>query len=305
MVAPTAFPSVEGLQISKDGSEYVYGGSIALNRILGRMRDLAPTGSYPFRLWLINTYTLFENVHTLDATLRTTSEAFHAEVNILLQYIEAYAASLPGKHRIPEVVFYHPTYTLIPDKRRREVKEGTKSGKARMQLDTLYQKFIRSEMAPGPVHLPRPNGLSSMWSVPVGRGSFPHRELSRWLQQSAPQLTYTSGEAVALITHCPMDLHIHRYVPGLIVFERYTGELLGTKDFGKKIDSTGTVPFNMYTHQVFGDKVHLKPLITPKQKRELLAIAEKRKWHHRSQQDIFNDIKTLTGLKSEDAALKL
>lgn len=305
MNAIPTFPSTEGMQTSSDGSEFIYGGSIAINRILGRLRDTAGPRAVPYRLWLINAYTLLENVFKPDAREEDIVAALHMEVNLLVQYIEAYMSHCTGPFRPPTIVFYAPTYR-IPDKLLREQNKDTKSGAKRIALDRLYAKLQGSLFGTQPLQLNRAQAFSLTWSVPVGSRNLPHRDLAIWVNNAARDLTYVVGsDPVALITHCPIDFHITRQLSNIDLHERYTGEVIKPRAFGKKLHDSGHVPFGIYTHQLFGDKVHLASRMDVKTKKAIVAAAEKDKWAHKTDSEILTAISRITGLKSTDFTLKL
>ena len=50
------------------------------------------------------------------------------------------------------------------------------------------------------------------------------------------------------------------------------------------------MPFNIATHRVFGDDVHLVPLCQRKQRTELIELATARQWAIRTEREIIGDI---------------
>lgn len=292
-----AFPDVSGLEKSADGSEIIYGGSVAINRLLGLLRDTAgsPTAT-PWMLYLINAFTLADNVFDVKATTRENENAFHADVNLLCQYIEAYMASFPRVLRAPVIVFYIPDYGHLPKKLVRGHKEGTRAE----ALDTFY-KNLRLTFPIKASRLNPGSDASQQWSVHVGGGTFPHRDLVQWLRETSTELSYVyNSDPAAIITHCPIDLHIHRMISNLSLLERYTGRIQGPSQFGHKLNKDGFVPFNLYTHRVFGDSVHLKPMVSGKDKKALLKVAEEKSWWQKGQQDILKDIVAETGIPATE-----
>jgi len=301
----STFPATASLERSKDGSEIIAGGSIALNRTLNLLRDTAGTGT-PWRLWCINLYTLFENVcedpmqpgPQLEAALQN-------EIWLLVQYIEAYAAHIPGIVRRPDIIFYAPDYGFIPKKLRRAISTETKGGKRQNAIDVTFAAFRNARiMKQPPVRPDTP--LTHPAYIPVGQGGYPHRDLVRWIRDHGRALSYIyNQEPIALITHCPIDLHLRRYLRNVFLLERYTGNVLQPHEFGKKISTSPDVPFNTYTHQLFGDKVHLEPRVTGKLKAAILETAKEKKWPQRSESEIFSDILRLTKLDVSAFPLKL
>ena len=305
MMLNSTFPSTASMERSKDGTEPIVGGSIASNMTLNNLRDTAGTG-VPWRLWLINLYTLFVNVcedpiqsgPALDAALQK-------EIQLLVQYIEAYTAHIRGAPRRPDIIFYAPDYGFIPSKLRREISMETKGGKHQHAIDLSFAAFRKTRILRQPAL--RPDApLAGPAFIAVGQGSYPHRDLVRWIREHGRALGYVyNQEPVALITHCPIDLHLRRYLQNLFLLERFTGNVLQPHEFGKKISASPDVPFNIYTHQLFGDKVHIASRVSGKLKTTLLDAAKEKNWLKRSEAEILTDILRLAKIEASAFPMKL
>ena len=94
------------------------------------------------------------------------------------------------------------------------------------------------------------------------------------------------GREVILLTHNPLDLHVTNLGLDVKLLRSHTGDIVESKDFGKKILKRDHIPFNEYTHLLFGDKDNIKPHLGIKRKNELLEIAEKEHWEVRSHNDV-------------------
>jgi hypothetical protein len=292
------FPSTEGLGKSQDGSELVYGGSIAINRQLGRLRDLAgQKDAPPYLLYLINVYTLVDNIYSKDTKVSILEDLLTTEINILTTYIEAYSShfnSYMSKSFKPTIIFYIPEYN-IPSKYRREIDSKTQKGKIKLFYDLIRKSFGRNivEMSS--------TGNSYRYMLPVGHVTYPHREIVPIVQRLSSKIDYMFGSGpVGLISHITLDLHIGRLIPNIHLLERYTGDVLTYSQFGKKLDKGGRVPFNVYTHRAFGDDLLLEPLVQRKLKKELLEVAEKKRWMRLSPGEIAVHIKDVTGVSIAD-----
>lgn len=286
-----AFPDVSTLEKSQSGDEYIYGGSVGINRILGHLRDTAFLSSAPkYGLFLINTLTLLDNVY--DKGTKNEAElykAFLKEVEMLCMYIEAYA-SVRKIPYTPTIVFYAPTYERLPSQVRRD-----NSNNANGRVQALHD-VLRPQLAYSPTDI-SVTDASQRWIVPVGSAGLPHKDIVAWLRGKAGKLHYIqSQDQVALITHCVIDLYIHLSLPKVQLLERYTGQVKQPSTFGSKLGVGNHVPFNMYTHRAFGDKIHIKPLVQGIKKTNLLTVAEKNKWTRLSQDLILNDLVKHTGL---------
>ena len=81
-----------------------------------------------------------------------------------------------------------------------------------------------------------------------------------------------------MISHMPVDYHVMRRVGEFSLLESYTGALKRPSDLSTKLFNNPWVPFNKYTHVLFGDKYLLKPLAVPKVRKELKKNAETEQW---------------------------
>ena len=134
----------------------------------------------------------------------------------------------------------------------------------------------------------------------MGDRSTPHRDLASWIRAQAGKLTYLHGQdTVALISHCVMDLYLSTRFPKLHLLERYTGSVKTERDFGTKLIPSGAVPFNLYTHRLFGDKIHLKPMIKGSMRDSVLKSAEKKNWTKLGQDAILAEITKLTEIPAD------
>lgn len=280
------FPDLASLEKSQDGTEYIYGGSVGVNRILGFYRGNAFVRHRPeWTYHLFNVFTLVRNVYVKTMTDAELRRAFDAEVALIVRYVQAYGecSSLP-QHRHPAIVFYIPDYAAFPKDRLRQKAEGAQL------LERAYITICR--------HLPKTptQAEPSVWVLPCGsRTRFPHQELAQWLRHHD---IHSWREPMVLVTHCLTDLHLGHNVTRLQLLESYTGILRGAKQFGERLDASGAVPFTSTTHQVFGDSVHLQPLVRGVMKKTLQARAITHRWVVRTDMEIMSDVTNITKIPS-------
>jgi hypothetical protein len=93
-----------------------------------------------------------------------------------------------------------------------------------------------------------------------------------------------------LISHIPLDFHLHRLIKDTTLFESYTAELKAAKFFGEKVFKHNRIPFNQYTHLALGDSVYVQPLVKGKQKKEIISRAEQVNWNIRTEHEILLDL---------------
>lgn len=280
------FPDESHMERSKDGTDPIRGGSIGLNRILGRFVNRSKSDHRPeFTAVILSAFTIVRNVvgTEKDITIVQLEEAFVRDVNLFLDYYDTYLSITKSgmmRDKLCPVVIYFPDYKRVENQIRRE-QTGQKA-----HLLTLYAKFLsryngRDEMVRELEH------CRCYW-IRAGDATYPHKEVARKFREiaSQPKSAYSSGDKIALMSHVPLDYHLVGRLRGINLLESYTGELKGSDQFGLKLDKEGRLPFNTVTHVVFGDASFIKPWVSPKVRKQLLEQAVKEKWVTRSEDDL-------------------
>lgn len=295
-----SFPDESQMDRSQDGSDPIRGGSIGFNRVLGYFVDHAAQHRTPaFNACLISAFTIYRNIFAMDksASIETLEQLFIKDLTLFLQYYDTYldhtkTSFMQGKKAA--VIVYFPQYGRLDKDIRLEPSES------RLELFTGYNKFLkrfsgRDEMVREMEH------LSCFW-IRAGDATYPHKELSRKLRDitAHPKSLYTSGDPISLISHIPLDFHLASRVRNLLVFESYTGKVRPWDEIRFRIDKDGFIPFNSTTHGVLGDRVLIKPLVSGKVKREILAKAKEDKWLSRTEEDIRHRIAKIANLPIRD-----
>ena len=96
-----------------------------------------------------------------------------------------------------------------------------------------------------------------------------------------------------MISHCPVDFHVHRYCKKFSIIETHTGRYRTSKELGDKVFKHPNLPFIPALHMLLGDKEYVVPSIGIKEKRLLLEMAEKRKWELSTSFSIEENIRSL------------
>lgn len=288
------FPSTENLALSENESEFIYGGSIGINRILDMFRKRAPIGNnktpaYPWHLYLLNGMTLFENVYEDKHTKNTIIELIEKDIEMLMIYASSYM-SFFTKDR-PTFIIYIPSYGLLPKSEVRSIPESKKK-----KWD-MYEKVYRDIFQQNRM-VQHQNEHGYQWVTKAGTQRLPHKELSR-LIQSLPPKHYKKRTPIFLMSHIALDLHMSALVPNITLVERYTGLIKEPKNFGTKLNTNVSVPFNVYTHRLFGDKHLLHPLLKGKKKKTLEEKIATENWHLKTKTEIRNAILQHTEIASQ------
>jgi len=271
------------MQRSTVSGDLILGGSVGLNRILLYFRDNAYKHvRYEWNIFLVNMFTVFRNVYGKDLTEAQILQAVDTDVGLLLTYFDAYKTA---KHPTPPyvTVFYIPTYTKIPEALLR-----THTSDAHKQFMDMYTKVCAH--LPQHLTLAGEDTVSKVYLAPVGKTTFPHKDLLKIItDQCKPTIGATTPQ-VLLLSHCPIDLHLSARIQHLSLIESNTGAVKAPNEFGAKLEKSVRIPFHTYTHRLFGDSVHLKPLVVRNEKAKILEVAENNKWYIRSPAEILADI---------------
>lgn len=246
-----------------DTGEIINDCSVGLNRILNMLAANANNPQRPlFDVYLINILTMARNCFDKHMS----DKEWHIKINHDLEILKNYLTSYCGETaKNSAVVFYLPTYTL-PEEFMRPL-----TG-VRAELD-IFAKRMKS-MLPRQMTLISDGPLQMYVSV-LGNSPFPHQQLAR----TVAKVSRAGRSAkVMLVSHIPLDFHLHRFIPQTYLLESYKAEFVNPKEFGYKVFKVSDVPFNQYTHLAFGDDVLIKPILQRKAKADAIDRAKMKRW---------------------------
>lgn len=291
-----AFPNESLLEKSDHSGEPIRGGSIGLNRVLGYFVDHAERDHKPaFTACLLSAFTILRNVY---GTLKTENmseieKGFVNDISLFMTYYNTYLGftkqGMVSDKKAP-VVVYFPSYDRV------EKEILLEPSKERATLSSLYRKLFsrtsgRDEKVQDQEH------ASCFW-IRAGDAGYPHREVARKFKEivAHPMSLYRNGDPIAMISHIPFDFHISRRLRGIMLLESYTGLLRPVQDVRMRLDKSGAIPFTTITHLIFGDGHLIRPMVSPKVRRDVREQAEKEKWLSRSEEDVKNRISKINGV---------
>lgn len=81
-----------------------------------------------------------------------------------------------------------------------------------------------------------------------------------------------------LISHIALDYYLFRCFRNVKLFECFTGLVKEERDLGKKVFKEDGIPFNVYTHVLFGDSTKVKPLVSHNKKSKFVELAHRERW---------------------------
>lgn len=272
------FPDVSSNPKGQDGTTiYGTGTSIGSNRIFHYLRQNANGFDPPkWDLYLINIYTLVRNAYSKGIEQRVLESIVDADSDLLMIYIGAYTTF---RRQIPSVVFFYaPDYSAVPKDIMR-VHSGNQS-----EMDAMYDILCKK----------LPPTLTELTTVPetrkflskVGRTILPQKELIEQIRKIYNGNRTNGMIGSVMISHCPIDFHIYKFIPTIQLLESYTGSVLSVSEFGNKLTKEVKIPFNTTTHRLFGDSLQINPLLKGKDRTKLIEVASEFKWNIKTESEI-------------------
>lgn len=251
--------------------------------ILAKLYDLSSSRLRPvFEHYLINVSTLIRNCISSFKIEKPKEilELLRTEVAQYNLYLSQYC--LPDTQAaIPvNVFYYYPSYTLLPDK---YLKNLTTMDRTINSVQTEVARFFYKNSE----HY---ENLKIHVDV-VGKRRLPHLEVLKAIKHLDLNADY---RRTLMISHIPVDYHYSNFVPKFTLMRSHTAELTTRDKFGKMVFKY-EVPFNRYTHLLFGDGKLIRPILSSQQKKKLEEVAIQRKWKFKTEHTIYEYI-VKTGL---------
>jgi hypothetical protein len=220
--------------------------------------------------------TIIRNCYDSNLSDEEIISRVNNELELLKSYIISYNESFIESS---DILFYVPNYNGLSIHKR-----SIKGNKARIeQLTQSLGKML-------------PNRLTNIYNTNKTRifvdafdASFPQFNIYKFIMNNTKK---GSSSDVLLISHCALDWHLYQLIFHTEVLESFTGNIINYKQFGEKIFKNKFIPFNKYTHLVFGDSLLVNPILKRKEKQLALEVAETRKWHIRTESEIKTDLIT-------------
>lgn len=176
----------------------------------------------------------------------------------IVGYYCNYAKCVPNHYRVP-----------APGKRTIQLAESLLEG----LLTTRRKSSIVQGVTYTEVHVPN--------------GTFPHMELINELKITK------NRHLVAHVTHHPLDYHVHKSCSSYQLVQSFTGKVVTKNNFSEKVFGTSLIPFNPYTHVLFGDKEDIQGSLSGVEKKRLLEMAQEENWAVKTSDWIYERINQL------------
>lgn len=263
--------------------------SLGIQVILDALRDWSQSSSSNL-IW----DTTLINVSTLVRNCIDKEVSDNAVANLVLKDISSFAASLKeyyisksNKPDTPYIVCYIPDYSALPLAHSRQSSAVTIRVN---QVLNLLKKEMSKEME-----------LETIYGIPVcvtsigSKHKFPHQQLHEVMISCnkilGKNMIRINTRRYVMISHNPIDFHLHKAYPKrFYVLESYTGHMKEPDMFGVKVFKLPHIPFNQYTHLLFGDSVSVKPLAIRAVKKMFTDLAYKQRWSIKTPEQVKSDM---------------
>src|SRR5574344_131947 len=250
-----------------NGIEVSYG----IAPILGAISDISKKRDRKvWNLYIINIETLIRDRRDNTATVEQIARNVITDCPVLAQYIATYNNMVRGPHTKinPVICFYIAQYENISKKYLRE--KFPKGTEERWAIRNRISEIITQEG-----FIESFEGTDILFTIEDGKKYWCHKGLLQSLGGKYDNIPYRT---TLLISHVCSDFHLYRVFKDFTLLESYTGAFKQPKEFGKKVFGDESVPFNKYTHLLFGDKWYIKLQLDNKSRKLLKEHAAKNNW---------------------------
>lgn len=230
---------------------------------------------------LINMQTLLRNLLSENIDGPHAIKMLEKEVQYIVSILTPTLKRNTGQHK-PYILFYlFDYYTMLSGWQLRP-NTGQREKMARLVRLLLVQKeryFKNGQVG-------NVNGIPIYAHCRTASGNTPHQYLFNIIQD------ISASRSLCMMSHQVVDWHLYILLREFALVNCFTGNVITPKEMSEKAfsDRYMDLPFRPGTHRLLGDKPLVKPLLTPKQKMELLELSEKDDWKHKSAEYISKKI---------------
>lgn len=236
-----------------------------------------------FDVFIINALTIVRNCYDPKKSNAQILKDIRKDTNLFMQYVQNYFDEQKENIEKPYVIVYLPEYKLKEEYIRPHTEQ-------RAKVLQLAHEFFRKSCTNPFKEIQISGGTAYL--MHVGMTTFPHKEIAHHIANIGDKNVFkTMQRRYLLISNYPIDFHLQNKLGNkLYILESYTGKIKTIGELGEKVFKD-ELPFNQYTHLLFGDSVLIKPLVYRKEKKTMLEIAKKNLWTKKPLALILSDIR--------------
>lgn len=227
-----------------------------------------------YEYYLLNVGTILRNIHSTfrdQMSVKVLLDRLQQEMDMIKLFISQYSTVDTNNGLKIQLVFYHPSYSTIHDKYLKNL--------------TASEKLVNTSLAD--LHKYYPDTVEVydniyIHHISVGKKTSPHIELNRYLVRQDVNANYKSH---CMVSHIPLDYHFSSFSPKFSLLRSFTGDVRTRDMFGQMVFKY-EVPFNKYTHLIYGDNKYIRPILSSTQKKKVEEIAKRNKWKYKTEHSI-------------------
>ena len=243
----------------------------------------------PDKVWdttIINAATILRNNIDKFSTDKSAVDGFNKDIGALVFSIYEHQLKSPSIDN-PYFIIYIPDYSKIPDIVRRNLSA------TEQKIDSALRFLSRQIRDKKNGDLDIINGLS-IYSILAGdRIQYPYMSILRTINKAnstLENLRKIMTRRYMLISHIAFDFYLFKSLKDIRLLECFTGNIKREKDLGVKLFNDNTIPFNKYTHVLFGDKTRIQPLVKNSKRKEYVELAHRTRWDLKNEEQIKGSI---------------
>lgn len=187
----------------------------------------------------------------------------------------------------PYIILYIPDYSKLPELFRKKL---SPTEERIMEICSLLENDIQNKKDGDVVNIL----TMPLYVFKAGYSrELPYKQLYQKINNinsSTKEIKKVLTRRYMLISHIAIDYYLFNLIRDIRLLECYTGNIKQFKDLGMKLFKEECIPFNQYTHSLFGDNTRVKPLANKKKRDELVKLAQRTKWNLKSQGEIKSSI---------------
>lgn len=265
-----------------------YQNSLGMNSIIQTFHSFTDYPNAPlFDTVIINIETLVRNNTSAQKNMTTVMNDTFSDLRSIIETITLYFTQYKNRLDKPYVLIYAPSYDALPELFRRPLNPTA------VQIVNVVKNIRQRNFAEKDLEEEKVQDFV-YYSLKAGHvKKYPHADIISTLNTINKSDTFTrsSMRRYLTITHNPIDFHLFSFVRNIRLLESYTGKIKSYDQLGIKVFKSPGVPFNKYTHALFGDNVYVKGLANKgKNKKLFIDMAIQKTWTAKPTLNILKDI---------------
>lgn len=266
-----------------------YQNSLGMNSIIQTFRSFTDYPNAPlFDTVMINIETLVRNNASAQKSISAIKDDAFLDLKSIAEIVTLYFSQNKNRLDNPYLLVYVPSYDALPELYRRKLTPTATQIKSVVESirknnftnknleETKMQDFVCYSLKAGDVK------------------KYPHTDIITSVSNDISKnrdFTRFSTRRYLTITHNPIDFHLFSLIRNIRLLESYTGKIKSYDQLGMKVFKSPGIPFNKYTHGLFGDNVYVKGLASKgKTKKAFIEMAVQKTWTAKGTSSILKDI---------------